>query len=70
MTDVATRILEARYLQPGETPDAMCDRVAGALAGDNEAKVREWADMMRKRLFLPNSPMLMNAGTGLDQLAA
>ena len=70
VTDVATRILEARYLQPGETPDAMCDRVAGALAGDNEAKVREWADMMRKRLFLPNSPMLMNAGTGLGQLAA
>ena len=81
----AQLVLEHRYLQKDaagrviETPDQMFERVAAALAdaevphvGEHEARrlERRFADVMRRGLFLPNSPTLMNAGTAVGQLAA
>lgn len=79
------RILEARYLRRdsegrvAETPGELFARVAraislGELAWGGEARARaaeeEFLDALRARAFLPNSPVLMNAGTPLGQLAA
>jgi len=81
----AIRVLERRYLKkdekgrPVETPEQMFRRVARHVAGaealyGNEAGVAEIEDvfynMMTERIFLPNSPTLMNAGRKLGQLAA
>ena len=78
-TEPALRILRERYLmrQGGEvveTPEEMCWRVALTIAtgearyGRSDAAVREVAaafyDVMIEGEFLPNSPTLMNAGTG------
>jgi len=58
---------------PVETPDEMCWRVAGAVASaegkwapDEIVRVYEEAfyDILIERKFMPNSPTLMNAGTG------
>ena len=79
-------VLQRRYLRkdtdgvPYETPKEMFWRVASAIAGE-EGKyegssykpaplAREFYDLMTSYRFLPNSPTLMNAGTGLGQLAA
>ena len=72
-SDSAVRVLQERYLLPGESPEDMCWRVASAIAqaercwGTGDDHVREWAarfyDVMVDALFLPNSPTLMNAGT-------
>jgi ribonucleoside-diphosphate reductase alpha chain len=76
-SDAALRVLRERYLarEAGvvtETPEEMCWRVARAIAsaevrfGPSAPVVNEVAaafyDMMVERLFLPNSPTLMNAG--------
>ena len=73
-------ILEKRYLRRDaegkliETPDQMLHRVAKAIS-DNELKeVRaKWNEvfynMMASLKFLPNSPTLMNAGTGAGTLS-
>jgi ribonucleoside-diphosphate reductase alpha chain len=82
----ATRVLEARYLRRDaerrviETPEALVRRVAGAVAeaevalggspGDAEHWRRAFEAVMADGDFLPNSPVLMNAGTPLGQLAA
>jgi ribonucleoside-diphosphate reductase alpha chain len=72
------RVLNERYLikRDGvvvETPDEMCWRVASAIAGAetrwaSQDIVREYAeayyDILIERKFMPNSPTLMNAGTG------
>lgn len=74
------KVLQERYLQKDadgeicETPDEMCWRVALAIAkaeekwGCNLSEVQklaeEFCDMMIKHQFLPNSPTLMNAGSG------
>ena len=79
-------ILEKRYLrkdQKGEiceTPDQMFHRVADALAypeleygkTQEETKdiAKEFYQMMSSLKFLPNSPTLMNAGTGAGTLSA
>ncbi len=63
-----------------ETPKELFWRVASAIA-EEEGKyenssckpavlAREFYDLMTSYRFLPNSPTLMNAGTGLGQLAA
>jgi ribonucleoside-diphosphate reductase alpha chain len=78
----ATRILKERYLMKNdegevvETPEQMIWRVADAMAEverqykADEEKVDKYRnkfyDMMIERDFLPNSPTLMNAGTGTD----
>lgn len=76
-TEAAGRVLKERYLHrrpdgSQETPEEMLWRVACAVAGAErgagadqahvEALSREFYGIMGKRLFLPNSPTLMNAG--------
>ncbi len=80
--DNARTVLERRYLlrdETGavvETPEEMLARVAEAIASvePDAAAKREWAqrfyDEMAALRFLPNSPTLMNAGTGRGTLAA
>lgn len=79
-TEQAIRVLEERYLQKDddgvviETPDEMCWRVAWEIASAEgvwgkkrravKKKAKEFYDLLISRKFLPNSPTLMNAGTG------
>ncbi len=79
------RVLEARYLirdqkrNIKETPRELFERVARTIAamekkwGGEKAKKKyeeEFFGMMTRREFIPNSPTLMNAGTGSGQLSA
>ncbi len=81
----ALRVLEARYLRRDaagrviEMPDELFRRVARAVAHaelllGTARDAEAWEEVFRGLLsgldFLPNSPTLMNAGTGLGQLAA
>jgi ribonucleoside-diphosphate reductase alpha chain len=79
----ALRILAQRYLRRNElgeaveTPDGMLRRVAHAVAaadadlgGDPAVIADDFYDLMKERVFLPNSPTLMNAGTSMGQLSA
>ena len=83
--DNARQVLEKRYLKKDkkgrvvETPEAMFQRVAGAIAAaeliyDKKADVKACEDefyrLMTELEFLPNSPTLMNAGRELGQLSA
>jgi ribonucleoside-diphosphate reductase alpha chain len=86
ISDNARIVLEQRYLIKNErgeiveTPEQMFHRVAKAVAGiekyykmkDEEVKALEeqFYNMMINFEFLPNSPTLMNAGTGMGQLSA
>jgi ribonucleoside-diphosphate reductase alpha chain len=77
-SESALRVLKERYLlkrdgKVVETPDEMCWRVARAVAaaelnwageGAAERYEREFYDILVDRKFMPNSPTLMNAGTG------
>ena len=75
LSDNARVILEKRYLMrddegnPAEGPEELFHRVAGAVAlGEAEAVRRHWEaryyNLMTSLKFLPNSPTLVNAGTG------
>ncbi len=82
----AITVLEKRYLvkdehgKPAEKPEDLFWRVAstvaapdatyGASAGAVEALAEAFYAMMANRLFMPNSPTLMNAGRPLGQLSA
>ena len=82
LTANARTVLERRYLLKDdtgaviETPEQLFARVAAAIAAvEPEASARgDWAqrfyDEMAALRFLPNSPTLMNAGTGRGTLAA
>ena len=86
ISDNAKIILEKRYLRKNkngeitETSDAMFKRVANALSKPeiNYGKTKEevstisenFYKMMASLKFLPNSPTLMNAGTGAGTLSA
>lgn len=79
-TEQAIRVLSERYLKRDkngkvtETPEQMCWRVAWEIAsaealwgaGKREVKklARQYYELLVSRKFLPNSPTLMNAGTG------
>jgi ribonucleoside-diphosphate reductase alpha chain len=69
--DVLTiETLKARYLREGERDwEDVCERVAKAIA-TSEDEYREFRDLMVRKVFLPSSPTLMNAGTKFGQLAA
>lgn len=81
----ALKVLQNRYLAKDEkgnvveTPKQMFRRVAKAVAktdvlydegADLEKTEETFFQVMVDRLFLPNSPTLMNAGTRLGQLSA
>lgn len=79
----ARQVLEARYLATDpagrvcETPGEMFRRVARHVAAvearhgeEPEAAAEAFFEAMVRLEFLPNSPALMNAGTGVPQLAA
>nr|BEL00367.1 vitamin B12-dependent ribonucleotide reductase [Dehalococcoides mccartyi] len=83
LTSNALRVLEQRYLLRDnlgnitETPADMFRRVARAVAAgeliynpeaDLAAKEEEFFNMMSNLEFLPNSPVLLNAGTRTKQL--
>ena len=83
LTVNAVKVLERRYLQRDEeghlteTPLQMFRRVARAVAsmesrfgGDVEGTEEAFLSGLTNLEFLPNSPTLMNAGTGLGQLSA
>ena len=82
LTDNARTVLKRRYLLRdasgalAETPEGMLARVAVAIAAaEPTAEARAaWAqrfyDEMAALRFMPNSPTLMNAGTGRGTLAA
>lgn len=86
LTENAEYLLRERYLLKDkdgnvkETPRQMFNRVAKALAevelqyGKSEKEVRkiknDFASIMSRLEFLPNSPCLYNAGTELSQLSA
>ncbi|MES2304027.1 MAG: vitamin B12-dependent ribonucleotide reductase [Gemmatimonadota bacterium] len=82
----AITVLEKRYLlkddsgRPCEKAEDLFGRVAstiaapdakyGASAGAVDALADAFYEVMAKRLFMPNSPTLMNAGRPLGQLSA
>jgi ribonucleoside-diphosphate reductase alpha chain len=82
----AVTVLEKRYLvkddagKPVETPEHLFRRVArtlaeadrryGASPGAVDQLTQAFYAMMGERLFMPNSPTLMNAGRPLGQLSA
>ncbi len=83
LSDNARRVLEARYFARDargrliEDFEGLCARVAGAVAEGERGSGGEpspWRErflaLLRERVFLPNSPTLMNAGTPDGQLAA
>src|SRR3990167_6568788 len=79
-TEQSERVLSERYLRKDEkgnlieTPDELCWRVAWDIAsadslwgkGRNEVKkeASDFYNLLATHDFLPNSPTLMNAGTG------
>jgi ribonucleoside-diphosphate reductase alpha chain len=79
IADNSRVVLERRYLQKGddgkiiETPEELFWRVAYAIAepeADREAWAHRFYDVMADLDFLPNSPTLMNAGTGRGTFSA
>lgn len=67
------KILKDRYLASGETPQDMWWRVARSIAEvekDSEKWTKIFHQMLSERLFVPNTPTLMNAGTEVGNLSA
>ena len=75
LTENALTVLKARYFAPGEDWAALCKRVSHNLTERETPEAQSQAEaefyrVMFDRLFLPNSPTLMNAGRELQQLSA
>ncbi|MBU0988361.1 MAG: adenosylcobalamin-dependent ribonucleoside-diphosphate reductase [Proteobacteria bacterium] len=68
ITENALKILQKRYLAEGETWEALCERVARKVAGDEKTPhdrdlwKQRYQDIMQNLDFLPNSPTLRNFG--------
>jgi ribonucleoside-diphosphate reductase alpha chain len=85
-SDNAITVLKRRYLvkdesgQPAESPEALFWRVAHTIAEPDarygaspkavEALAETFYELMATRVWMPNSPTLMNAGRPLGQLSA
>jgi ribonucleoside-diphosphate reductase alpha chain len=85
-SDNAITVLKRRYLvkdddgNPAEAPEDLLWRVArtiaaadadyGASEGAVEALAETFVELMATRIWMPNSPTLMNAGRPLGQLSA
>ena len=67
LTPAAKALLKNRYFLPQETPDDLFCRVADAV---DTPRSREFLQVMKELLFIPNSPTLMNAGIPIGQLSA
>jgi ribonucleoside-diphosphate reductase alpha chain len=72
LSDNAKTVMERRYLLPGEKPEELFRRVAHHIASFNDSEELEdkFYEAMTSLKFLPNSPTLMNAGTGQGTLSA
>jgi len=83
LSNIAKDILKKRYLLKNdkreiiETPEQMFKRVAKAIAAvervygkDPKEIEKKFYKLMADTDFLPNSPTMMNAGTGIGQLSA
>ncbi len=83
LSENALRVLRARYLLKDssgniiETPEGMFQRVSKAIAeserlyGEDPSVWQErFYELLTQLKFLPNSPLLMNAGKEMGQLAA
>jgi len=83
LTENALTVLKARYLLKDEagniieTPEGMLRRVAKTIASSESLygeDPKEWEekfyDIMNNLFFLPNTPLLINAGKEIGQLAA
>jgi len=65
------RLLEQRYYKPGETWFDLVDRVVTHVCdGETEHHKKRMYDLLINRIFLPNSPCLVNAGTKNSGLMA
>ena len=67
LTPAARTLLKNRYLLPQETPDDLFYRVADAV---DTPRSKDFLQVMKELLFIPNSPTLMNAGIPIGQLSA
>ncbi len=71
----AETVLQSRYYQKdaeGEITEdwpGLCRRVAEAV-GEGDEQQQDFYTMLEQKMFLANSPCLMNAGTKLNQLGA
>jgi ribonucleoside-diphosphate reductase alpha chain len=86
LSDNAITVLKRRYLvkdeqgQPAESPEDLFWRVASTIAGPDarygaspkavETLAETFYELMASRVWMPNSPTLMNAGRPLGQLSA
>ncbi|MEC9321871.1 MAG: ribonucleotide reductase N-terminal alpha domain-containing protein, partial [Chloroflexota bacterium] len=81
LSDNARFIIEKRYLRKGddgepiEDPEGLFRRVSNAIAlGEPESKQAEYEEKYYEKMstlkFLPNSPTIVNAGTGRGCLSA
>lgn len=67
----AEKLLEQRYYKEGENWKELVERnVGNIMVGDYSAKLKDVYELMYNRVFLPNSPSLVNAGTTTSGLFA